>query len=99
MSNIPPAIRLALGALVISLTVASCSRSAQSHFDRGNGYLAKGNEAAAILEFRNAVRKDARFARAREAGRALPEARQRCRGLRRVPCAPRICSRMTRTFS
>ena len=51
MSNIPPATRLALGALVISLTVASCSRSAQSHFDRGNGYLAKGNEAAAILEF------------------------------------------------
>lgn len=58
---------LATGALLVALVVSGCSRSAQSHFDRGNAYLQKGDEAAAVIEFRNAVRRDATFAAARVA--------------------------------
>ena len=58
-------IRMILGAVLVALTVAGCSRSAQSHFERGNAYLEKGDETAAVLEFRNAVQKDPMFAPAR----------------------------------
>lgn len=61
----PRSIRLALTAVVLALTVAGCSRSAQSYLDRGNAQLAKGNVDAAVLEFRNAVQKDPMFAPAR----------------------------------
>ena len=63
--NTPHWTRLGLGALAIALTVAGCSRSAQSHFERGTAYLDKGNVEAAVLEFRNAVQKEPTFAPAR----------------------------------
>jgi len=63
--QVPHWIRLAVGAAVVAVAVAGCSRSAQSHFERGNAYLEKGDEAAAVLEFRNAVEKDPMFAPAR----------------------------------
>jgi Tfp pilus assembly protein PilF len=66
--NVSRHIRLGLGLLVVVLAAAGCSRSAQSHFERGNGYLEKGDEAAAVLEFRNAVSKDPKFAPARVRG-------------------------------
>jgi hypothetical protein len=44
-------IRLALGAavvvVVVAVAVAGCSRSAQSHLDRGNAYLKEGKVDAA----------------------------------------------------
>jgi len=45
---------------------AGCSRSAQSYFERGNARLEKGDTAAAVLEYRNAVQKDPKFAPARQ---------------------------------
>jgi Tfp pilus assembly protein PilF len=53
-------IRLALGAavVVVAVAVAGCSRSAQSHLDRGDAYLKDGKVDAAVLEFRSAVQKD-----------------------------------------
>jgi len=62
--NVPHHLRLLVGALLVVLTAAGCSRSAQSHFDRGNAYLDKSNETAAVLEFRSAVGKDPKFAAA-----------------------------------
>jgi len=35
-------IRLALGAVVVAASAAGCSRSAQSHLERGNAHLEKG---------------------------------------------------------
>ena len=58
-------IRLAVGAAVVTVAVAGCSRSAQSYFERGNAYLEKGNVDAAVLEYRKAVEKDPKFAPAR----------------------------------
>jgi len=43
-------------ALVFSL--AACSRSAQTYIERGDAAVAKGDVAAAILEYRNAIEKD-----------------------------------------
>ena len=63
--QLPHWIRLALGALLLALTVSGCSRSAQSHLDRGNAYLEEGNVDAAVLEFRSAVQKDSMSAPAR----------------------------------
>ena len=63
--QVPHWIRMLLGAVLVALTVAGCSRSAQSHLERGNAYLEKGNVDAAVLEFRNAVQKDPMFAPAR----------------------------------
>ena len=54
---------LTLAVLVVSATLA-CSRSAQSHLERGNAYLEKNNVDAAILEYRNAVEKDPKLAAA-----------------------------------
>jgi hypothetical protein len=79
----PHWIRWALGAAVVALAVVGCSRSAQSHLDRGNAYLEKDNVPAAVLEFRNAVEKNPMFAPARSPSR----------------CARRTCCRPTRTPS
>ena len=53
-------IQFALGAavVVVAVAVAGCSRSAQSYLNRGNAYLKDGKVDAAVLEFRNAVKKD-----------------------------------------
>jgi tetratricopeptide (TPR) repeat protein len=56
---------LAFGVLLVAAAAAGCSRSAQSYLDRGNAQMAKGNIDAAVLEYRNAVAKDAMFAPAR----------------------------------
>jgi Tfp pilus assembly protein PilF len=79
----PRWIRLALGVAVVAAAVAGCSRSAQSHLERGSAHLEKGNVDAALLEFRNAVEKDPMFAPARSPS----------------PCARRTCSPPTRTPS
>jgi len=50
---------------VVALTVVGCSRSAKSHFNRGNAFLEKGDQASAVLEFRSAIEKDPKFAPAR----------------------------------
>jgi tetratricopeptide (TPR) repeat protein len=63
--NVARWIRLALGAIMVTVAVAGCARSAQSHFERGNEYLEKGNVDAAVLEFRNAIDTDPKFAPAR----------------------------------
>ncbi len=61
------AIRLFILAVTaaIALTLQACSRSAETYLERGNAQLEKGNEAAATLEFRNAVEKDPTLALAR----------------------------------
>jgi tetratricopeptide (TPR) repeat protein len=51
--------------LCLVLSLAGCRRSAQSHVERGDAYAAKGDTAAAILEYRNAAQKDPTFAPAR----------------------------------
>jgi tetratricopeptide (TPR) repeat protein len=63
--HIPHCVRLAFGAAVLVAAVAGCSRSAQSHLDRGDAYLEARKVDAAVLEFRRAVQKDAMFAPAR----------------------------------
>jgi tetratricopeptide (TPR) repeat protein len=62
-----PRIQLALGTAVVlvAVAVAGCSRSAQSHLDRGDAYLKQGKIDAAVLEFRGAVQKDPMLAPAR----------------------------------
>ena len=64
---VPRRILVALGAAVVVVAVAAagCSRSAQSYLDRGNASLKAGKVDAAVLEFRNAVKKDPMFAPAR----------------------------------
>jgi len=54
-----------LAVFVVATAVAGCSRSAQHYLERGNAQLDKGNVDAAVLEYRNAVAKDAMFAPAR----------------------------------
>ena len=54
-----------LACSAILATAAGCSKSAQNYLDRGNAQLEKGNVDAAVLEYRNAVAKDAMFAPAR----------------------------------
>ena len=49
----------------LAAAAAGCSRSAQSYLERGNAQLEKGNVDAAVLEYRNAIQKDATFAPAR----------------------------------
>jgi tetratricopeptide (TPR) repeat protein len=49
----------------LAAAAAGCSRSAQSYLERGNAQLDKGNLEAAVLEYRNAIQKDATFAPAR----------------------------------
>ena len=81
----PRWILLAAGAAVVAATVAGCSKSAQTYLERGNAQLEKGNVDAAVLEYRNAVAKDAMFAPARlEARRSLPAPGERGRRGRRV---------------
>jgi Tfp pilus assembly protein PilF len=63
--HVPHWIRLPVGAAVVALAVTGCSGSAQSRLERGNAYLDKGDVAAAVLEYRNAVEKDPMFAPAR----------------------------------
>ncbi len=65
MTIAPRLAGLALGAALM-FGAAGCSRSAQSYFERGNAQIEKGNVEAAILEYRNAVARDAMFAPARE---------------------------------
>jgi len=57
--------QLALVAALVSMLSAGCSRSAQDYVARGDAQLKQGNEAAAVLEYRNAVQKDPRLAPAR----------------------------------
>ncbi len=66
--KIPRSIWLALGAAVVVVAVAAagCSRSAQSHLDRGSAYLKEGKVDAAVLEFRSAVQKEPMSAPARQ---------------------------------
>ena len=64
--KLPCWIRLTLGAAVVALAVAGCSRSAQSFVERGDAQLKNGNVAAAVLEYRNAVQKDPMLAPARQ---------------------------------
>ena len=49
---------MTLGAAVLAATLAGCSRSAQSYMERGDAAMEKGDVAAAVLEYRNAVQKD-----------------------------------------
>ncbi len=51
--------------ILLAFGVAGCSRSAQSYLERGNAQLEKGNVDAAVLEYRNAVERDPKFAPAR----------------------------------
>jgi putative PEP-CTERM system TPR-repeat lipoprotein len=62
----PDSFRLTLGAAVLALMASGCSRSAQSYLDRGDYALTKGDVAAAVLEYRNAVAKDPMLAPARQ---------------------------------
>ncbi len=50
---------------VLAAAASGCSRSAQSYLERGNAQLEQGNVDAAVLEYRNAIEKDATFAPAR----------------------------------
>ncbi len=61
----PKWVRLAVGAAVVAAAVAGCSRSARSYLERGDARLKEGKIDAAVLEYRNAVAKDAMFAPAR----------------------------------
>jgi putative PEP-CTERM system TPR-repeat lipoprotein len=54
----PDSFRVTLGVALIALMATGCSRSAQSYVDRGDHALTKGDVAAAVLEYRNAVAKD-----------------------------------------
>jgi tetratricopeptide (TPR) repeat protein len=54
------------GATMVGLLAAGCSRSAQTYVDRGDHAVAKGDVAAAVLEYRNAVAKDPMLAPARQ---------------------------------
>lgn len=63
--KIPHRIGLILVSTAVALTVAGCSRSAQSHVKRGEAYLKEGKADAAVLELRNAVQKDPMLAPAR----------------------------------
>jgi tetratricopeptide (TPR) repeat protein len=54
----PDSFRLAVGSALIALVATGCSRSAQTYVDRGDYAIAKGDVAAAVLEYRNAVAKD-----------------------------------------
>lgn len=58
-------IRLVSVLAALAIVAGGCSRSAQSYVERGDDQLAKGNVDAAVLEYRNAVAKDAMFAPAR----------------------------------
>jgi tetratricopeptide (TPR) repeat protein len=60
-------VRMALaGAITVGLVVAGCSRSAQTYLDRGDQALARGDVAAAVLDYRNAVQQDAMLGSARK---------------------------------
>ena len=61
----PTGIRLVVAVAALAMAAGGCSRSAQSYLERGDAQLAKGNVDAAVLEYRNAVAKDAMFAPAR----------------------------------
>jgi len=58
-------IRFVPAVALMALTLVACSKSAQTYLERGNAQLEKGNVDAAVLEYRNAVGKDAMFAPAR----------------------------------
>jgi len=60
--------------VAVAVAVPGCSRSAQSYVERGDAQLKQGNADAAVLEYRNAVGKDPKFAPARV---KLAEAYQR----------------------
>jgi tetratricopeptide (TPR) repeat protein len=59
------ALGVAVVVVAVAVVVTGRSRSAQSYLDRGNAYLKDGKVDAAVLEFRNAVKKDPMLARAR----------------------------------
>jgi len=58
-------IRLVVAVAALAISAGGCSRSAQIYVERGDAQLEKGNVDAAVLEYRNAVAKDAMFAPAR----------------------------------
>ncbi|MEI6668149.1 MAG: tetratricopeptide repeat protein [Acidobacteriota bacterium] len=51
--------------LTLSLALASCSKSAQSYFERGNEYVAQKKLKEAAIDYKNAVQKDPKFGEAR----------------------------------
>ena len=57
--------RLALGVAVAAASLAGCSKSARTYVERGDAQFEKGHVDAAVLEYRNAVKKDPMFAPAR----------------------------------
>jgi tetratricopeptide (TPR) repeat protein len=59
-------IGLATVVCAAAIVTGSCARSAQSSLDRGNSFLAKGDVAAAILEYRAAVERDPLLAQAHQ---------------------------------
>jgi tetratricopeptide (TPR) repeat protein len=59
-------IRLFACAAILATAVAGCSKSAQNYLDRGNAQMEKGNTDAAVLEYRNALAKDAMLAPAHQ---------------------------------
>ena len=61
----PRNFRTAAGVVALTVAMAGCSRSAQSHLERGDEYIAKGDIAAAVLEFRNAVEREPTLGAAR----------------------------------
>ena len=63
--KIPHWIRLVVAMALVAVSAAACSKSAQTYLERGNAQFEKGNVDAAVLEYRNAVSKDAMFAPAR----------------------------------
>ena len=91
-------IRLLACGAILATAVAGCSKSAQNYLDRGNAQMEKGNTDAAVLEYRNAVDKDAMFAPARQ---KLAEAylKQGNGSAQRSAswCARRTCCRRTPT--
>ena len=54
-----------LALLVACALTAGCSRSAQSHLEAGDRYVAAKRDAEAQIEYRNAVQRDPMLAAAR----------------------------------
>mgnify|MGYP005812305937 CR=1 FL=1 len=53
--------RLAVVLVVASLGVAGCAKSAKDYYESGNKYAASKKYAEAVVEYRNAVKKDPKF--------------------------------------
>ena len=51
--------------LAVSAAASGCSRSAQHYYDSGNKYIEKKDYKSAIVEYRSAIAKNARYGEAR----------------------------------